>query len=212
MFDITAQKQAEERPDRDRAAASARRSRTSRPSFTARRSTLSSDRFYISPSSSALRPPARGLRPRPREFWLEPHPSRRRAARSSPRTSTRQRHPGTVLRATTGSCARTGTYTWVHDEATWVEEVGLEGWWQGFMLDISERHEAERQLRRPRRSSERSSRRTPAVIYTQEFDPDSAHALPHDLHLAPAGRAVRLHDRRKAIERPHAVDPDDPPR
>jgi PAS domain S-box-containing protein len=68
---------------------------------------------------------------------------------------------------------RDGTYTWVHDEATWVNHPNGEGWWQGFMLDISERFEAQAQLREAEERFRTIVERNPAVIYTQEFDPDS---------------------------------------
>jgi PAS domain S-box-containing protein len=66
-----------------------------------------------------------------------------------------------------------GSYTWVHDEATWVEAPDSEGWWQGFMLDISERFEAQAQMREAEERFRTIVERNPAVIYTQEFDPDS---------------------------------------
>src|SRR4029453_10105375 len=66
-----------------------------------------------------------------------------------------------------------GTYTWGHEGATWVQSPGGEGWWQGFMLDISERFDAERQLREAEEKFRTIVEKNPAVIYTQEFDPNS---------------------------------------
>ncbi|HLB38927.1 MAG TPA: PAS domain-containing protein [Actinomycetota bacterium] len=64
---------------------------------------------------------------------------------------------------------RDGTYRWVHDEATFVaDERG--GWWQGFIIDITARKEAEEQLREAEEKFRLIVERGPAVIYQQEFD------------------------------------------
>jgi PAS domain S-box-containing protein len=39
-----------------------------------------------------------------------------------------------------------GSYLWVHDEATLVERPDAQGFWQGFLLDITQRKEAEAAL------------------------------------------------------------------
>jgi PAS domain S-box-containing protein len=66
-----------------------------------------------------------------------------------------------------------GTYVWVHDEATYVEETGgRDGFWQGFLIDISKRKDAEQQLREAEDKFRSIVEQNPAVIYTQEFDPD----------------------------------------
>ena len=39
-----------------------------------------------------------------------------------------------------------GTYLWIHDESTLVRRPDGSGFWQGFMLDITERKEAEDRL------------------------------------------------------------------
>jgi PAS domain S-box-containing protein len=64
-----------------------------------------------------------------------------------------------------------GTYRWVHDEATFVPDVAG-GWWQGFMIDISERRAAEDQLREAEERFRLIVERGPAIFYQQEFDPD----------------------------------------
>jgi PAS domain S-box-containing protein len=66
-----------------------------------------------------------------------------------------------------------GTYVWIHDEATFVEETDGDGWWQGFMFDITERMTAELQLREAEEKFRTIVEHNPAVIYTQEFDPAS---------------------------------------
>ncbi len=64
------------------------------------------------------------------------------------------------------------TYVWVHDEASFVSEGDGEGFWQGFMVDITERKEAEAQLREAEEKFRTIVENNPAIIYTQEFDPD----------------------------------------
>jgi PAS domain S-box-containing protein len=64
-----------------------------------------------------------------------------------------------------------GSYRWMHDEATFVPDVGG-GWWQGFIIDITERRAAEAQLRDAEERFRLIVERGPAVFYQQEFDPD----------------------------------------
>jgi PAS domain S-box-containing protein len=64
-----------------------------------------------------------------------------------------------------------GAYRWVHDEATFVPDVAG-GWWQGFMIDISERRAAEDQLREAEERFRLIVERGPAIFYQQEFDPE----------------------------------------
>ena len=66
---------------------------------------------------------------------------------------------------------RDGRYLWVHDEATFVPDVGG-GWWQGFIIDITRRKEAEEQLREAEEKFRLIVEQGPAVIYQQEFDVD----------------------------------------
>jgi PAS domain S-box-containing protein len=64
---------------------------------------------------------------------------------------------------------RDGHYLWVHDEATFVADIGG-GWWQGFIIDINGRKEAEEQLREAEEKFRLIVEQGPAVIYQQEFD------------------------------------------
>jgi PAS domain S-box-containing protein len=63
-----------------------------------------------------------------------------------------------------------GRYVWVHDEATYLTDATGEGWWQGFMIDVTERMEAEHQLREAEETFRSIVEHNPAVIYTQSFD------------------------------------------
>jgi PAS domain S-box-containing protein len=64
-----------------------------------------------------------------------------------------------------------GSYRWMHDEATFVADANG-GWWQGFMIDVTARKEAEEQLREAEERFRLIVERGPAVFYQQEFDPD----------------------------------------
>ena len=64
-----------------------------------------------------------------------------------------------------------GSYRWMHDEATFVDDANG-GWWQGFMIDVTARHEAEEQLREAEERFRLIVERGPAVFYQQEFDPE----------------------------------------
>jgi PAS domain S-box-containing protein len=64
-----------------------------------------------------------------------------------------------------------GSYRWMHDEATFVADLG-DGWWQGFMIDVTARKEAEDQLRDAEERFRLIVERGPAVFYQQEFDPN----------------------------------------
>jgi PAS domain S-box-containing protein len=65
-----------------------------------------------------------------------------------------------------------GHWVWVHDEATFVPESGDEGFWQGFLLDITERKRAEEQVREAEVKFRTIVEQNQAIFYTQEIDPD----------------------------------------
>ena len=65
-----------------------------------------------------------------------------------------------------------GHWIWVHDEATFVSEAGDEGFWQGFLVDITERKRAEDGLRDAELKFRTIVEQNQAIFYTQEIDPD----------------------------------------
>jgi PAS domain S-box-containing protein len=169
LFDITAQKRAEEQL---RATERVLRATVENLPAVIYRESMGADPsdFYVSPQIETLfgyAPEEWGSTP---TFWLEHiHPA------DAPAVTLANAHSDATMEPY--SCdfrlrRKDGTYTWVHDEATWVENPGGDGWWQGFMLDISDRFEAERQLREAEEKYRTIVERNPAVIYTQEFDPD----------------------------------------
>ena len=170
LFDITAQKRAEEQV---RSTERVLRATVENLPAVIYRESKGADpgEFYVSPQIETLF----GYTPQEwgssSTFWLEHvHPADAAAVAEANARSDATMEPYSCdfrIRRTDG------TYTWVHDEATWVENPGGDGWWQGFMLDISERFEAERQLREAEEQFRTIVERNPAVIYRQEFDPDS---------------------------------------
>ncbi len=170
LFDITAQKRAEEQA---RSTERVFRATVENLPAVVYREGMGAnpEDFYISPQIEALF----GYTPEEwgstSTFWLEHiHSSDAAAVAEANARSDAALEPFSVdyrLRR------KDGTYTWVHDEATWVQGSGGEGWWQGFMLDTSDRFEAERQLREAEEKFRTIVEKNPAVIYTQEFDPNS---------------------------------------
>ena len=65
-----------------------------------------------------------------------------------------------------------GHWVWVHDEATFVPEPDDEGFWQGFLVDITERKHAEDQVREAEVKFRTIVEQNQAIFYTQEIDPD----------------------------------------
>jgi PAS domain S-box-containing protein len=66
------------------------------------------------------------------------------------------------------------TYVWLHDEAVRVfDENGEPLFWQGVLFDITERKRAEEQLREAEERFRTIVEQSPAVIYTQEIDPET---------------------------------------
>jgi PAS domain S-box-containing protein len=63
-------------------------------------------------------------------------------------------------------------WVWVHDEATFVPERDDEGFWQGFLLDITERKNAEERVREAEVKFRTIVEQNQAIFYTQEIDPE----------------------------------------
>jgi PAS domain S-box-containing protein len=99
--------------------------------------------------------------------------------------------------------ARDGRVIWVQDEATLVQVGNGRSYWQGFMVDISERKDAEEQLARALEVEREASRRLRAL---DEMKNTFLQAVSHDLRTPLAailGLAVTLE--RADVE----LDPDD---
>ena len=79
---------------------------------------------------------------------------------------------------------RDGHWVWVRDEATFVPDLDGEGFWQGFMLDITERKRAEDQLREAELKFRTIVEQNQAIFYTQDIDPDDP-AVSRTTYIAP---------------------------
>ena len=101
---------------------------------------------------------------------------------SSPPTSTRTR-PRSRSAPSTGSSTPTaptaGSTTRRRSSPT-----SAGGWWQGFMIDISERRAAEDQLREAEERFRLIVERGPAIFYQQEFDPERPRRVAHHVRVA----------------------------
>jgi PAS domain S-box-containing protein len=63
-----------------------------------------------------------------------------------------------------------GRWAWVHDEAVFVAQPGGPGFWQGFLMDITERRESEERLREAEEKFRTIVEQNQAIFYTQEID------------------------------------------
>ncbi len=66
-----------------------------------------------------------------------------------------------------------GSYVWVHDQASLIGDEGSR-FWQGFLLDITERKEAETALQEAEERYRTLIEQVPAVIYTQAIEEDGS--------------------------------------
>jgi PAS domain S-box-containing protein len=82
-----------------------------------------------------------------------------------------------------------GDYRWVHDEATYVPDDDGDGWWQGFLMDITARKAAERQLLEAEETFRTIVEQNPAVIYTQESEGSGA-SISRTTYISPRSPEV----------------------
>ena len=128
------------------------------------------ERFYISPQVEAVFGyPAEEWR-WTTDFWLDHvHPDDRpRVTSDDERTNVEREQFSLEYRF----LAADGEWRWVHDEATFLESPDGGGFWQGFMLDITERKQVEEQLRDAELKFRTIVEQNEAIFYTQEIDPD----------------------------------------
>lgn len=128
------------------------------------------ERFYISPQVEAFFGyPSEEWR-WTTGFWLDHvHPDDRPRVTSDDQRTNVDR---TLFSLEYRFLAADGEWRWVHDEAVFLEGTDGGGFWQGFMLDITERKRVEEQLRDAELKFRTIVEQNEAIFYTQEIDPD----------------------------------------
>ena len=105
-----------------------------------------------------------------------------------------------------------GSWIWVRDEATFLKDEGTEGFWQGFLLDVTEQKEAEEQVRAAEEQFRTIVEQNPAIIYTQSIDPD-APELSKTTYISPASEELTGYALEETLSNPMVwrewVHPDD---
>jgi PAS domain S-box-containing protein len=141
------------------------------------------DRFFISPQVQAIfgyTPEEWTWTP---DFWVDRiHPQDRPAAVERDAAANADLRP---YESEYRFRIADGSYRWVHDEAVFVpdEEDGA-GFWQGFLLDITPRREAEDRLREAELKFRTIVEQNQAIFYTQEIDPEDP-SLSRITYVAP---------------------------
>jgi PAS domain S-box-containing protein len=69
--------------------------------------------------------------------------------------------------------AADGRWRWVHDEAVFVRRPGGPGFWQGFLIDITERKEGESRLIEAEEKFRTIVEQSQATFYTQDIDAET---------------------------------------
>ena len=136
--------------------------------------------FYISPQVAELFGyDAETWRWTP-DFWLDRlHPDDRRRVLEEDMAANEEG----AYRSEYRFRAANGEYRWVHDEATLVGDA-TGGYWQGFILDITERKRAEARLLEAEARFRTLVEQVPVVIYTQEIDRHDP-ALTNTTYISP---------------------------
>jgi PAS domain S-box-containing protein len=104
-----------------------------------------------------------------------------------------------------------GSWIWIHDEATYLNGPGGDDFWQGFMLDVTARKEAETQLRSAEEKFRSIVEQNQAVFYIQEIDPVTQ--ISRTTYVAPGHSDLVGYDAQQVEEDPELwlriVHPDD---
>ena len=203
MVDITSQKQAEQDLREGE-----RRHRTlieHIPAVVYRESPdAAPEKFYISPRVTDVLGYSPDEWTWTEDFWKDRvHPDDQRLVFEIDDRSNETREPYEVdYRFLHGD----GRWVWVRDEATFVPESDGDGYWQGFLLDITERKESESQLERALDVEREATHRLRAL---DEMKNTFLQAVSHDLRTPLAailGLAITLERRDVHLEEDDARD------
>ena len=168
LFDVTARKEAEEQLRASELVHSATVEHLPAIAYREPPTQLTQGHVHRPPGRTDLRHTADEWIAGVPDFWRAHPPRRRRGRLTANETANETKEP---FAKDYRFRHRDGRYLWVHDEATFVPDVGG-GWWQGFIIDITRRKEAEEQLREAEEKFRLIVEQGPAVIYQQEFDVD----------------------------------------
>lgn len=144
-------------------------------------------------------------------FWIERiHPDERERIRA------RNDHvnaTGEMFAEEYRFLAGDGSYRWVYDEAMLVRDgAGEPLYWQGFLQDITDRKEAELQLREAEQRFRTLVEQNPAVIYTQMIDPDDP-SVSRTIYISPGAEELTGYSAEASTANPQLwlemVHPDD---
>jgi PAS domain S-box-containing protein len=127
------------------------------------------DRFYLSPQVRTVFGWSEDEWRWTPGFWIDHvHPDDRERVMAVDGHSNRTKEPYSIdyrFRS------KDHDWLWIHDEAIFLSTPDGE-FWQGFLLDITERKRAEEQLRETERKFRTIVEQNRATFYTQEADPD----------------------------------------
>jgi PAS domain S-box-containing protein len=140
------------------------------------------ERFYVSPQVvDVFGYPVEAWR-RTNDFWIDHvHPDDRPMVESDDERTSIER---SAFSLDYRFLAADGTWRWIHDEAAFLHETDGKGYWQGFMLDITERKRVEAQLRDAELKFRTIVEQNEAVFYTQEIDPNDP-TVSYTTYVAP---------------------------
>ncbi len=139
------------------------------------------ERFYLSPQVQAVFGWSVDEWTWTTDFWIDHvHPDDRDDVWEVDQRSNHSKQPYSMDYR---FLAKDGRWVWVHDEATFLE-TPEGGFWQGFLLDITERKSAEEQLREAELKFRTIVEQNQAIFYTQEIDPRDP-SLSNTVYIAP---------------------------
>jgi PAS domain S-box-containing protein len=140
------------------------------------------ERLYISPQVEAIFGyTAEEWRLTP-DFWLEHvHPEDRPGLVEYDRLTNIER---TTFSSDYRFLAADGGWRWIHDEATFLQSRDGRGFWQGFIVDITDRKRVEERLREAELKFRSIVEQNQAIFYTQQIDPGDG-AITGTTYVAP---------------------------
>ncbi len=142
--------------------------------------------FYISPRSTEVFGYTPSEWSGTEHFWVEHlHPEDRDRVLALDQRTNRSREP---FVAEYRFRKADGSYVWIHDEATLLQPPDGEAFWQGFLLDITLRKDAESALAETEERYRLLVERSPVSIYVQDIDQKTGGSV--TTYLSPANETL----------------------